>query len=365
VEAREQFFILLREAVTGGTFIRLTLSKNAGADPALKTIIVRPVELKGTAQFNFVFRYRTRDITKNFPAQDAIKLIEENAGEVFRNIHLQTNAGTVQLLFSRKGKPSFAFKAKQIAGKASGEHDRQKKRMIDPARPFLKELGVTNAAGNVLPAMTRKWKQINAFLEVIERAMKESDRDSNPLLSENSGAQEPARPTLNVADFGAGKGYLTFAVHDYLNSRNIKAHVTGIELHADLVDFCNGAAEKLNLNHIQFRQGDLNSVVPETLNIMIALHACDTATDIAMYTGVRTGAEIILCAPCCHKELRPQIKIPAVLKPVLIHGVHLGQEADMITDSMRALCSQPPVIMYKYSSLFHRNIPVKIKCSWL
>ena len=323
--AREQFSALLREAVRGGTFIRLTLSKNTGGDSTLKTVTVRPVQLKGEAKLSFVYRHQTRDITKNESPADGIALIEENtAGAVFKNVHLQTADCDAQLLYSKKGAASFSVKKRENKMTACSAHDREKKRMIDSTRPFLFQLGVTNESGGVLPSMTRKWKQINAFLEIIDRAIKETDCNS-------AGG-------LQIADFGSGKGYLTFAVHDFLNrTLNIETAVTGIELRDELVDLCNGVAEKLNLQTIRFLRGDVKTCAPEKLDIMIALHACDIATDIAIHTGIRAGAEIILCAPCCHKEIRPQIIIPNEQKAVLQFGVHLGQEADMITDTLRAL----------------------------
>jgi hypothetical protein len=322
---RERFFELLNDCTKSGTMIRLTLSKNQGDDPTLKTVTIRPVELKGKAQLSFVYRHETRDITKNLPIREAVRMIESMLGPIFKNAHLDTQQEEAQLLFSKKGKPSIGVR--KVAGAPAPQstgHDRQKKRLIDPARPFLKELGVTNANHEVLPSMSRKWKQINSFLQLVDRAVKESKL---------ADAKE-----LHIADFGSGKGYLTFAVHDHLShTLGIKANVTGIELRDELVNLCNAAADKLGLETLNFHQGDVRSYTPKQLNMMIALHACDIATDIAIHTGIRTGADVIMCAPCCHKEIRPQIQIPEVLKPILETGIHLGQEADMITDTLRAL----------------------------
>lgn len=319
------FFTLLDECSNNNSLVRLTLSKNQGGDPTLKSVTIRPIELKGKPQLSFVYRHETRDITKNLPIPQALVAIDKLLGPSFQNAHLNTQTEEAQLLFSKKGKPTFGTRKVEGAPvPAASGHDRQKKRLIDPARPFLTELGVTNANHEVLPSMSRKWKQINSFLQLIDRAVKESKL---------ADAKE-----LHIADFGSGKGYLTFAVHDHLsNSLGIKAHVTGIELRDPLVQLCNKAADKLSLETLNFHQGDVRSYRPDQLNIMIALHACDIATDIAIHTGIRTGADIIMCAPCCHKEVRPQIVIPEVLKPILDTGIHLGQEADMITDTMRAL----------------------------
>jgi SAM-dependent methyltransferase len=184
---------------------------------------------------------------------------------------------------------------------------------------------VTDARQQVLPSMSRKWKQINKFLEVVRDAV--TSADFAP------GAE------IRVVDFGAGKGYLTFAAHAYLRQTlGYDARVCGVELRPALVDFCNGVARGLDLAGLEFHAGDIARFQPERLDLLIALHACDTATDLALFQGVRLGARVLIAAPCCHKEVRPHIQVPDSLRPVLRHGIHLGQEADMVTDSLRALC---------------------------
>ena len=203
-------------------------------------------------------------------------------------------------------------------------HNRSKLRYVEQNRPYLRELGITDANGQIIPAMSRKWKQINKFIEVLSAAIHHTGLDR--------------RSELHIADFGSGKAYLTFAVHDYLTANlGVKTQVTGVELRQGLVDLCNQTAQKLSLTGIKFEQGDVQHFSAQDINIMIALHACDTATDYALNMGIRTGAEIIMCSPCCHKQIRPQLKSPALLAPVLQHGIHLGQEAEMITDGLRAL----------------------------
>jgi hypothetical protein len=172
--------------------------------------------------------------------------------------------------------------------------------------------------------MSRKWKQINKFIEVLSTAIQQTGLDK--------------RNELHIADFGSGKAYLTFAVHDYVSANlGVNTQVTGVELRQGLVDLCNQTAQKLSLTGIKFEQGDVQHFSAQNINIMIALHACDTATDYALNMGIRTGAEIIMCSPCCHKQIRPQLKSPVLLAPVLQHGIHLGQEAEMLTDGLRAL----------------------------
>jgi SAM-dependent methyltransferase len=171
--------------------------------------------------------------------------------------------------------------------------------------------------------MARKWKQINKFVEVFAHAVERS-----PLA---------AAPAVRVLDFGSGKGYLTFAVHEHLRQRGVAPEVTGVELREDLATLCNEAAQRLSLDGLRFAQGDVRTHAAGGVDVMIALHACDTATDHAIHRGVRSGAAVILCSPCCHKQLRPQMHSPEVLQPMLQHGIHFGQQAEMVTDSLRAL----------------------------
>jgi SAM-dependent methyltransferase len=224
-------------------------------------------------------------------------------------------------------------------------HNREKHRLIGLDRPFLHELGVTDARGQLVPAMSRKYKQINKFIEVLAAAI-----DRSPL------AQATA---LNVVDFGSGKGYLTFAVHDWLrHSRRVQAQVTGVELRDELVQLCQGVIDRLGLQGMGYEQGDVRQYHPQALNVMIALHACDVATDYAIHLGIRAGAEIILCSPCCHKEVRPQLLSPHPLRPLLKHGIHQAQEAEMLTDGLRALLLEAAgydTQVFEFISLEHTN----------
>jgi SAM-dependent methyltransferase len=164
---------------------------------------------------------------------------------------------------------------------------------------------------------------------------------------------------VRVLDFGAGKGYLTFAVHDHLQQHlQRRPEVVGVELRGDLVALCNGIVQRLGLDGLRFDEGDIARRAPQPIDVMIALHACDTATDLAIHQGVRGGASIILCSPCCHKQIRPQLLSPHPLRPILQHGVHLGQEAEMLTDGLRALlleASGYDTQVFEFISLEHTN----------
>ena len=322
----ERFFAACADSLARQRFERLLLAGYRGPQAGLQRVAVPAIALRGEPALSFVFHHDTRDVTKNHAVAEGLQQLRELIGTGFANAHLFTRDEELQLAFSRKGRASLRTSRREAGPMATvpATHNIDKRRMLTLDRPFLHALGVTDAQGRLVPAMSRKWKQINKFLEVFSGALAAS-----PLASDQP---------IEVLDFGAGKGYLTFALHDHLQAtRAAPVQVTGVELRADLVALCNGVVEGLALQGLGFELGDVSSVAPRALDVMIALHACDTATDHAIHMGIRGGASIILCAPCCHKQLRPQLLSPHPLRPLLQHGVHLGQEAEMLTDGLRAL----------------------------
>ena len=317
------FVALLEAALADATLAKLVLAKPRAGNSDLVRVSARPVMLRGEARVLLVFSHKTRDITKNEAPPEAARQIAALIDTTFGHAQLFTTTEEIQMLVSRRGKRTL-LRGKAEHAAAPATHDREKHRFLDLDRAFLAELGITDAQHRLVPAMSRKWKQINKFIEVLDHAL--------------AATSLKGAPRLDVIDFGSGKGYLTFALHDYLRTTlGLPAQVAGVELRPDMVALCNGAAQRLGLDGLRFDQGDVRSVVPEAIDIMIALHACDTATDFAIHTGVRAGAQIIMCSPCCHKELRPQLLSPHPMRPILKHGVHLGQQAEMLTDGLRAM----------------------------
>jgi len=352
--ATEAFVALLEQALAAGTLGKLVLGKPRVAASDLVRVSVRPVLLKGEPRLSFVYTHQTRDITKNLAVAEGVAAVRGLIADTFQHAHLFTTDEEIQLMISRKGKQTL-LRAKashdaRALPQAGDTHDRAKHRFVDQRQPFLVALGVTNEAHQIVPAMARKWKQINKFIEVLDHAL--------------ASTALKAAARIDVLDFGSGKGYLTFAMHDYLrHTLGLPATVTGVELREDMVTLCNAAVQRLGLDEgggggLRFEQGDVRSHAPQPVDIMIALHACDTATDHAIHTGVRAGAAIIMCSPCCHKELRPQLLSPHPLRPILKHGVHLGQEAEMLTDGLRALmldaCGYDTQV-FEFISLEHTN----------
>jgi SAM-dependent methyltransferase len=356
-DALAGFLAHVRRAFAGEAAFRLVLSKPRAADGDLRRVTVRPVRIKGQARLNFVDTHRTRDLTSNLAPDEAQARVADLAAHAFAHAQLSAPDGQTQLLTSRKGRRTLLYGKARAASSgaetdaapgscdasgapaASGPqqrdaitapplaHDRAKRRYVDIARPFLVELGVTDERHALVPAMARKWKQINKFVEVLDHALADAG-----LSQRGRGAP------IEVLDFGSGKGYLTFAMHEHLrHALGLDARVTGVELREDMVALCNDAARRLALEGLRFERGDVGAREVAAVDVMVALHACDTATDHAIHKGIRAGAAVILCAPCCHKELRPQLGSPAPLRGLLRHGVHKGQQAEMLTDALRAL----------------------------
>lgn len=339
-DAVGRFLHSLRGVLAARQGFRLSLAKPEGGEAGLERLMVREIELRGERALSFLWRYQTRDITKNHGLEEGVGLLAGLMGAPFQNAHLLTDTRELQLAYSRKGRPTLRVgKLKPVvntenpapgdtasAAAEAASHDRSKQRYLAMERPVWRALGLTHEGRQgleLVPAMSRKWKQINKFIEIFSRALSQSALSTSP--------------DVHVADFGSGKGYLTFAMHEYLRSLGKEAHVLGVELREDMVRLCNEVAGGNGCEGLRFDQGDVREYRPERLDVMIALHACDIATDFAIHLGLRAQAQIIMCSPCCHKQLRPQMQSPALLKPLLQHGIHLGQEAEMITDGLRAL----------------------------
>jgi len=340
----QQFIVRLRHSLADGGFVRLVLGRPHGTDASLDKLLVRRVVLREVDHLSLVWRHRTKDITKNLPVEAALDLITTLLAGQFHHAHLVTRSHDIQLALGKKGSwglrvgklsvPTAASNGPGAEGadlgtKPQNDHDRAKQRALALDTPFLAELGITDAQHRLVPAMARKWKQINKFLEVLAHAIAQS-----PLAG-----RDPAVP-VRVLDFGAGKGYLTFAVQQHLEASGRVPAIVGVELREDLTTLCNSVVARLGLAGLRFEAGDVGHHAVAATDIMIALHACDTATDQAMHHGIRSGAAIILCSPCCHKQLRPQMSAPPVLAPMLRHGIHMTEQAEMLTDALRALLLQ-------------------------
>jgi SAM-dependent methyltransferase len=245
-------------------------------------------------------------------------------GKEFLSAHLFTTQNDFQLEIGRKGKSRLNIAKPTFNTTPSLSHDREKKNLVDPNSFYLCALGITTDKGDIREKQRDKWKQINKFAETLSHLFEDS-----PLKD---------REKIRIADMGCGKGYLTFATYDYFkNVRSLDVELTGVDTKQELVGLCNDIARACDFEGLKFVHGFIDSFALASTDILIALHACDTATDDAIFQGIRAEATLIVVAPCCQHELRPQIVAPEILKDVLRHGIILEREAETLTDGMRAL----------------------------
>jgi protein-L-isoaspartate O-methyltransferase len=323
---RERFFDAFNRAITDGNFEKLTLGKYRGNDATVKKLIIRPVALKSGPHLSFLWRHATRDITKNWELGKALREVDRLLGPDFRDGHLFTQTQHGQLETRDDGSVRVKIKTARTKTEAApATHDRSKQHHIVASAGWLQELGITNSDGQPRKGQTPKFRQIQKFAEILQH-----------LLSESALSSAAATDPIRIADMGCGKGYLTFATAALLGKT---AKVIGIERRHGLVDTCNNLARTQNLDQLQFHVGDISDTKAKAgrLDVLIALHACDTATDDALAAGIEAGASLLVVAPCCQKELRSQLTPSVELAPALRHGIFQERQAEFVTDALRAL----------------------------
>ena len=321
-----KFANLLKVSIAHGNFIKLSLGNYQGNDKELKNLYIRRVKIKRTDMLSFNYRYKTRDIFKNFSCEDGIEKAIQYISNDFKVCTLFTTDEETIIEHHKNGEILIRSKKNVQSLQISIAHDKEKKRIIKPAgNAYLHALKITDVEGNVYKNTQDKYKQINQYIEILSSLIKEL----------------PLGTIKNVVDMGSGKGYLTFALYDYLHQQlNLKTKITGVEYREDLVNLCNDIAKQANFEQLHFVQGTIEDYQVQKINLLIALHACDTATDDAIYKGIKAGAELIVVAPCCHKQIRREIekhKVKNDLSFLTKYGIFLERQAEMVTDGVRAL----------------------------
>lgn len=319
---KENFTKYIQSSIDQQTFIKITLSKKNNKKSDLNNIYIRLVNIKDVMHMSFTYRYQTKDEVKNYLVHDGLHQIEVLMGHQFLNARLFTLMEDISLEYNRKRIPKLRVLKPSILELPNQEHNKRKHRFIAPSAPFLQKLGISNQKGQVIKNRQSKFKQINKYIEIIDSLLKNVD------LPE----------TVQIVDMGSGKGYLTFALYDYLvNTQQRKVQLTGIELRKDLVKFCNETAKQVGFEGLNFVASDIHDYDNDKIDILIALHACDIATDIAIAKGIQANAQLVICAPCCHKQIRQQMNCKTELQHILKHGILEERQAEMVTDGIRAL----------------------------
>jgi SAM-dependent methyltransferase len=322
MSSRARWLQLLSDSLREGTFIKLNLGSYRGPDPTLASVLVRPVELRAGPRLSFVYRHATCDTTKNLARAQALERMAELIGHDFFSATLFTTKQIAQLHY-RDGRPPQLILHVSKRSPPNVAHDRAKNRFIPAEALWLRQLEISTAEGKIAKGMEAKFRQINRFVEVLKPLFESLARDR--------------AGQLTVVDVGCGKGYLTFAAYDFLRKGfGGEVKIRGIEARPELVELCNRVAQEAGFNQLGFEAGTIADAVIEKADVLIALHACDTATDDAIAKGIRAGASLIVVAPCCHKEVRTLLRPPPILAPALKHGILLEREAEFVTDALRA-----------------------------
>ncbi|MET3112397.1 hypothetical protein AAKU52_000108 [Pedobacter sp. CG_S7] len=323
----EQFKAGIFDSISNGCFIKVSLSNYNGVELDLKNIYVRIVNIKRADLLSFTFRYKTKDIVKNLGIIDGLDLIVDHINNGFGVATLFSTEMDFILEIKDLAKSVLRKNPPSLNTQSATSHNKEKKRLLIASheKKYLFELGITDVNGTVFKNAQEKFKQINQFIELL-----------SPMLNQLKSEQ-----VQHVADMGSGKGYLTFALYDYMHQvMNWDTKVMGVEYRKDLVDLCNGIAINSGFNDLNFVQGTIQSFEAVGIDLLIALHACDTATDDAIYKGIVAGAKLIVVAPCCHKQIRKEIvhgKANNELDFLLKHGVFMERQAEMVTDGIRTL----------------------------
>jgi SAM-dependent methyltransferase len=325
-EKLEEFRITFEQSLLENSFTRLSLGNYKGPEETLKNIHVKRILIKKEEKLSFTYRHKTRDIVKNYEPAEAKKLLFQWIGDHFHVATLATSSYELHFEIHSSKKVTLRKTQTAIREVPSLEHDKAKKRLISTEnKKYLHELKITDEQGSVLKNAQAKYRQINHYIEILSGLIKEI----------------PSKEKLKVADMGSGKGYLTFALYDYLsNVLGVEAEVTGVEFRADLVKLCNTIAWNANFKGLSFKEGTIDAYDSAGTDVLIALHACDTATDDALFKGINAGSELIVVAPCCHKQVRREMEKHKAQNDVQFltrYGIFLERQAEMVTDGIRAM----------------------------
>ncbi len=315
------FVQLIEDSLSSGEFVKITLSKPVHASSELRNVYIRKILIKNKGHLSFTFRYKTNDQVKNYLPKAGLEEIDT----LLENIFMIANLFTIHEQVTIESAPKGNYKLNRKGASnvlADTSHDQNKSKRVEADSRYLKLLGVSDENGKVIPKMADKYRQINKYLEILDG-----------LITSNKFPNK-----ISIVDMGSGKGYLTFALYDFLkNKQRLEVTVLGIELRRSLVDFCNKTAKECGFDGLSFESRTIESVKDQKIDILIALHACDTATDDALAAGIFSDASLIVTAPCCHKQIRKQVKGREQENPLLKYGIFRERQLEMVTDAMRGM----------------------------
>lgn len=318
----QQMLDQLSDLIQHQQLISATISQPRTKSEEVKRVKLKPVELKGIYHIQFEYQYERILKHENLELHAANEKLHALLQQ-YRQVQADFQEEKVHIQLSKKFK--VLWKSDQVVSKkvVNLSHNRKKNYLLDEdtSYPFLVRLGVQTPDGKVKKQKHDKFRQINRFVEFIDDALDYLPKD---------------RP-VRILDFGSGKSYLTFALYHYLRiEKGLDIRVTGLDLKKEVIEECQQIADDLHYDHLEFLVGDINDYNEETsVDMVVTLHACDVATDMALARAVKWGAKVILSVPCCQHELNTQLNSPA-LDVMLQHGLVKERFAALATDSIRA-----------------------------
>lgn len=310
---------IIKELLVKNELIEIIISGKEEKTTEYNKISIKPFLKDEIIYFQFAYIYDKKTTHENIEAVETIdKLVEDFVN--FKQMVIFSKSNDYQVLKNKKGIKVIKNKASKKQGELL--HNRKKNYIIPEDEPckFLEILGVMNEKGKVFKDKYDKFRQINKYLEFI--------RDIKDELNK--------KKKIRIVDFGSGKAYLTFALYYYINEvLGVEAEITGIDLKKDVVEFCNDTAKKLEYKNLKFLWGDIKTFTEfEGIDMIVTLHACDIATDMAIAHGIKWKSRIIMVVPCCQHEIFTQIKNES-MSPLLKHGILKERISSLVTDAAR------------------------------
>jgi ribosomal protein S18 acetylase RimI-like enzyme len=329
-EPEEHVRRVREEILAGESFVRAVFSgRQSGAALPWIKVVVRPVRIKGALHWQVSYFDEEKDTTKNHAADDIAATVDALLALPFRNIHVETTRGTLEVRITKKG-DALLHEAPFAEPRVPADlaHDREKKKAltVGDSAPFLEAVGILTKSGKVKADRQGKFRQINEFLRLVEETG-----------VFDGGSAEP----IHIVDCGCGNAYLTFAIYHYVrNILRLPAEVVGVDVKADLLERHREKVRALGWDRLTFEVGCIADFQPAAVpDVVVALHACDTATDDALARGIRWGSKLIVTAPCCQHELQEQlsrISVPDPFRAVTRYGILGERLGDILTDTFRA-----------------------------
>jgi SAM-dependent methyltransferase len=315
-----------RLADPAGLVRAVAAGRRRGRDTTWRRLEMRPVDLAAGRRLQVVAYDERQASTRNLAYDDGLVAeLDRLLAEPFVNWHVETVDATLQLRVTKRGGAQVHRAGRTEPVIADTAHDRAKRRRLDPGDPFLRAVGVTDAEGRVKPTRRDKYRQVEEFVRHLDEAL-----DAERL---------PRRP-VRVVDLGCGNAYLTFAACRFLTAyRDLPVELVGVDVRPELIERNARLAAELGWDSVHFLEGTIAAAPVQAADVVLALHACDTATDEALARAVRWGAPLVLAAPCCHHDVQRQlhgVEPPGPYAVLTKHGLLRERFADVLTDTFRA-----------------------------